>query len=97
MAKYDNLSFNPKDGNYQDAQERQVAALRAFYPKTKSNLRKGTLDELFPPLDRGRLYGPFTADVVFWLMQISRKNSPTVVDAAVTVGIDAEGREYIEL
>jgi hypothetical protein len=45
--KIDNATFNADDSNYQDQQQRQVAALRDFYRNERTGLRILDADELF--------------------------------------------------
>jgi len=93
-----NTVFDPRadDFNYQDQQERHIAALRDFYlDRPNRRMRIVTIDELQAPLEKSRVYGPFSSDVLAWCMTIARQNPATVWNALI-VGLDADGREYLE-
>ena len=87
MQHIDNSLFHRDDLNYQDVQEQQVAALRDFYPAGERN-RMSVLDydEVEEPLEKTRLVGPFSLDMVRWAMQCP----------FVTLLVDADGKEVIE-
>jgi hypothetical protein len=86
MQRIDNSIYNKDDLSYQDRQQAQVAACRDFYTDHTNN-RMSVLfaDEVEEPLERTRLYGPFALDVVQWAIMCK-----------VTLGVDADGREYVE-
>lgn len=48
------------------------------------------------PLEKSRFYGPFPADVLDWLLKLQRRNTPDTFNAAITLSVDADGREYLE-
>lgn len=70
-------------------QQRELLAMREFYgfqdkPCTRVHIKE--FDEVELPLEKSRILGPFGLDVLAWV----RKNP------FVTMGWDADGREYIE-
>lgn len=90
--KIDNGIYDPKVLDYQDRQQAQVAALRHFYPnKEKCGSHRlirvvDSLGELELPLEKSRIYAPYTNDVLRWVMQCP----------FVRIMNDADGREFIE-
>ena len=50
---------------------------------------------MFTPLEKSRIYGPFGADVVAFLVNIY-KWEPGVASRNFVLSVDAEGREYLE-
>ena len=87
MQRIDNSIYNKDDLSYQDRQQAQVAACREFYCDSTNN-RMSVLfaDEVEEPLEKTRLHGPFVLDVVKWAM----------MNPFVTLGVDADGKEYVE-
>lgn len=74
-------------------QERQMMAMRAFYPKPKKMLTK--VDELMP-LEKTRLYEPFDVETVRWIAEQFRKGGSL---AAITIKFGCDGttgRGFIE-
>jgi len=83
----DNSLFSKDDLNYQDQQQRQVAACREFYTERPCDrISVLEFDEVEEPLERTRIYGPFGLEVLQWV-----RMNPFVV-----LMVDASGRECIE-
>ena len=71
-------------------QERQMLAMRKFYPKPR---KLSVVDEI-PELEKTRLYEPFDVDTVQW---IARQFALGVAPDDFAFGRDGEtGRGYIE-
>ena len=86
MRLINNSLYNRDDNNYQDLQERQVAALREFYMDGENGRMTVLLaEDVEEPLELTRIYGPFCLDVVEW-----------AIKCKVTLGVSADGREYVE-
>ena len=90
MTYVDNSRYDRDDNNYQDHQQRQVAACREFYTEAddKKLNRISILQDVFEePLEKTRIYGPFELDVVRWVLQAG---------SLVRLIVDADGKECIE-
>ena len=84
-----NLVYDPKYTDFQDLQQAHVAALRDFYTETPMSTNRMSIldfDEVEEPLERSRIRGPFGAEVLVWVR----------MNPFVKIGIDADGRDYIE-
>ena len=71
----------------QDHQERQVGGCRDYYTEVSQD-RRTVRDNVDAPLERTRLYGPFPLDVVRWALILGKDQ--------LTMGVDADGREFVE-
>ena len=67
----------------------------AFTNRDKTNLRIVETEEMESE-EKSRLYGPFSADVLNWMIQMTRYNGRKQFNAAFTLSVDADGREYLE-
>lgn len=75
-------------------QDREMLAMRDFYansekPCTRVHVREN--DEVFTPLEGTRMFGPFSIDVLHWVVKVN-----CAVPGYVTMGHDASGREYLQ-
>ena len=66
-------------------QDRQLAACRDFY--NFEPLIPMSVIEVEEPLEKTRMYGPFSLEVMLWTRKMG---------SLVTMGWDANGKEYIE-
>jgi hypothetical protein len=81
-----------KYGYVTSIQERQMLAMRDFYPKE----RKLRVIHEPTPLEKTRLYEPFDIETVRWLAK-QFKNGGSLTAIVVKFGNDGEtGRGYIE-
>ena len=74
-------------------QDRELAAMRDFYAnsdKPCDRVRIAEAGEVFVTLEQTRLYGPFDADVLFWVGKVN-----AAVPGYVKIGQDSRG-EYIQ-
>ena len=46
--------------------------------------------------EKSRIYGPFNADVLHWMMRLTKYNTLSATERAFTLSVDADGREYLE-
>jgi hypothetical protein len=87
MFNVDNGIYDAKYSELQDNQQVEVAACRDFYTEVNvDRISVLSFDEVEEPLERSRIYGPFTLDVVYWVKQFP----------FVKLLVDADGRECIE-
>ncbi len=80
------------DGYTTSMQERQLLACREYYseqdkPCTRTYIR----EEMQEPLEKSRLYGPFSFEVVLFLQKLR-----TWGISSVQFGWDVNGKEYVE-
>lgn len=77
-------------------QERALMGLNDFYP-TKETVRLPIKDwEEISHLETSRIYGPFSADVLHWLLQLNRRNATKRMEHCFILSVDADGREFLE-
>lgn len=90
MCKIDQLVYDANSETL-TGQFADIAACRHFYTE-RVNTRVhvfDTLAEAEEPLEKTRLYGPFSLDVVDWVLRLSRVG-------LVKMFVGADGREVIE-
>lgn len=84
-GRVDNTMYSQEWGEFQDKQQAQVAGCRDYYTNAPAT-RVHVVDGMEEPLERSRLYGPFNLEVVRWAQMCPY----------ITLGTDADGREYVE-
>jgi hypothetical protein len=73
-------------------QERELLAMRGFYADSAQPCtRVHAVEEIDEPLEKTRLYGPFSIEVMAWVMKVN-----TYFPGYVKMGWDSNGSEYIQ-
>jgi hypothetical protein len=73
-------------------QERELMAMRGFYADSaKPCTRVHVVESIDEPLEKTRLYGPFTIEVMAWIMKVN-----TLSPGYVKMGWDVQGKEYVQ-